>query len=682
MIETGKGQFSIEPFLFTNGRLITWRDATRSVASASGYLPIKTVTWKAPGLSLDVTAFAAGAPELSVLYARYRVRNSTSARRKATLYLTARPFQVNPPWQFLNSPGGVAHIDSISWNGRYEMRVNGDRIVVGTQLPTAFGAMTFDEGNIVDLLRRGRTPPVTRVRDSFGHASGVFAYALDLAPNGDSTIDIAIPLHPMSSFPAKVSDLLARATTDWQRKLNLVQIDLPPSASRITESLRANLAYILINRDGPGIQPGSRSYERSWIRDGSLTSTALLRLGHYEEVRDYINWYSKFQFDNGKVPCCVDYRGADPVPENDSHGEFIYLIAEYYRHTGDRALLERMWPHVTSAWAFMDSLRQSRRTPEYREPDKRVFYGLLPQSISHEGYSAKPMHSYWDDFFALRGFKDAAEIARILGKPEVSRYASVRDEFRQDFYSSIQLSMSQHRIDYIPGAAELGDFDATSTTIALEPADELTRLPQPALNRTFDKYWENFVARRDGKISWDAYTPYEWRVVGSFIRLGQKKRAHEAVDFFFLGQRPKAWRQWAEVVYRDPTTPKFIGDMPHTWVGSDFIRSTLDMFAYERESDSSLVIGAGVLERWAREKAGISIRNLSTHYGRLTYSMRARGDSVKIDISGPSIPPGGLVVKSPIDRPIRSASVNGRNVASKPTEIVLRSLPASLVIRH
>src|ERR1019366_9137277 len=242
-------------------------------------------------------------------------------------------------------------------------------------------------------------------------------------------------------------------------------IQLPKSASDFTESIHSNLAYIFITRHGPAIQPGSRSYERSWIRDGSLTSTALLRLGQFDEVRDFINWYAKFQFDNGKIPCCVDSRGADPVPENDSQGEFIYLVAEYYRHTGDRQLLENMWPHISRAVAFMDSLRQSRTTAEYQSGDKRVFYGLMPQSISHEGYSAKAMHSYWDDFFALRGFKDAAEIAGTLGKPEANRYAAVRDTFRNDFYASIGLSMAQHKIDYIPGAAELGDFDATSTTI-------------------------------------------------------------------------------------------------------------------------------------------------------------------------------------------------------------------------
>ncbi|MEK6756877.1 MAG: hypothetical protein AABZ02_12060, partial [Bacteroidota bacterium] len=57
-------------------------------------------------------------------------------------------------------------------------------------------------------------------------------------------------------------------------------------------------------------QPGSRVYERSWIRDGVLTAGALLRLGHAQEVREFLEWYAKFQFPNGKIPCVVDRRGA------------------------------------------------------------------------------------------------------------------------------------------------------------------------------------------------------------------------------------------------------------------------------------------------------------------------------------------------------------------------------------
>ncbi len=684
MIETGKAQFSIEPFLKTGGRFTTWADVRTTPSDAKGYLPIPSVTWTSSPLELTITAVASGKSGSSFLIGSYRVRNTTASRQTATLYLAIRPFQVNPPWQFLNTPGGFAAIDSIS-SGPNGIRVNGDRGVFPVSPPTDFTALSFQQGNLVDLLKARTLPYATFAHDELGLASAVLSYDIALAPHGDSTISVIVPLHesgPTCTIGRShctetwVASQLDAAKTGWESDLNHVQIQLPKSASDITESIRANLAYILINRDGAGIQPGSRSYERSWIRDGSLTSTALLRLGHFSEVRDYINWYAGYQFDNGKIPCCVDTRGADPVPENDSQGEFIYLVAEYYRHTGDRALLENMWPHVARTFAFMDSLRLSRTTPEFQSGDKRVLYGLMPQSISHEGYSAKPMHSYWDDFFALRGYKDATGIASILGKPEAGRYAAARDQFRKDFYASILLSMAQHNIDYIPGAVELGDFDATSTTIAINPADELAHLPQPALNRTFQKYYENFVNRRDSAV-WEGYTPYEWRTVGAFVRMGDKAKALEISDFFMHDQRPKAWHQWSEVVYRDSLNPHFIGDMPHTWVGSDFIRSTLDMFAFEREADSSLVIGGGIPEKWVREDSGVGIHGLSTHYGILSYTMKPVGAAIEVRVnSGTRIPRGGLIVRSPSDRPIRRALVNSSAASAGKGEVVVRRLPA------
>ena len=71
-----------------------------------------------------------------------------------------------------------------------------------------------------------------------------------------------------------------------------------------------------------------------------MIAESLLRVGHADVAADYLRWYAPHQFANGKVPCCVDERGADPVPENDSPGELIFLAAEVYRYTGDRALLE------------------------------------------------------------------------------------------------------------------------------------------------------------------------------------------------------------------------------------------------------------------------------------------------------------------------------------------------------
>ncbi len=92
--------------------------------------------------------------------------------------------------------------------------------------------------------------------------------------------------------------------------------------------MKTSLAHMLMSRQGPALQPGTRSYNRSWIRDGAMMAEGLNRLGHADLSQDYLRWYAPYVFDNGKVPCCVDSRGADPVPENDSHGEFVFLAAE------------------------------------------------------------------------------------------------------------------------------------------------------------------------------------------------------------------------------------------------------------------------------------------------------------------------------------------------------------------
>ena len=696
MVEARKGGFSVEPFVFIEGKLVTWREAKTTQTLDGGHFPEPSVSWDGGDWSLTLAPVTVLGPrDSSTAYLQYRIANRSRQRRTVQLYLAVRPFQVNPSWQFLNTPGGAATVRELSFENQ-TVQVNGEVAVVSLTPSTGFGAATFDQGNIVDYLRAGRLPTTPNVRDTFGHASGALAYTANLDSGTVSVVEIALPLHPASVSSVERERLLgARAPRDrvadarriWRDALERVTIELPPSASRVVNSLYANLGYVLVNRDHAGLQPGSRSYERSWIRDGSLEATALLRMGRPDVAREFLEWYAGFQYGNGKIPCCVDSRGADPVPEHDSHGEFIYLAAEYWRHTHDRAVAERMWPPVARAAAYLDTLRRQRLTPEFQLGDKRAFYGILPPSISHEGYSAKPMHSYWDDFFALRGLKDAVELAHALGRPEEASLVVLRDEFRRDLYASIQLAMSQHRIDFIPGAADLGDFDATSTTIAVSPVGELGRMPESvarALDRTFERYWTEFVARRDGTKPWDAYTPYELRSVGTMVRLGQRDRAHQLLDWFFTHQRPAGWYQWAEVVWKDPTTPKFIGDMPHTWVGTDYVRSVLDMFAYERESDSSLVLGAGVLESWVAERPGVTVRKLSTHYGPVSYTMRREPGSARVSIqTGTRIPPGGIVVHSPFTQTPRQALVNGVAGTGPSTAIaVVRSLPAEVVFRQ
>jgi hypothetical protein len=688
-IEVGKAGFSIEPFVLTASKVLTWADVRNRHALLEEYLPIPSVTWLHQELALQIEAFATGSAERSQLIASYEMRNLSEQPQTITLVLAVRPFQVNPPTQFLNTPGGVSPVRELVWD-REAVSVNGERSIFPLVPPNAFAATSFDAGSLPAMLAANAWPEASQVHDAFGYASGALVYHLHLLPRGKATIGLVMPLY---SGPPPSSDLAGMSLSEWlqrqrdtvadiwRAKLNRVRFRVPPAVQPLIDTLRTALAHVLINRDGPALQPGSRAYERSWIRDGALTSEALLRLGHEDVVRDFLRWYAPYQFPNGKVPCCVDTRGSDPVPENDSHGEFIFLVSELYRYTHNRVLLEAVWPHVEAAVGYMETLRQSERHPANLEPERRVFYGLMPASISHEGYAAKPMHSYWDDFWAFKGYKDAVALATELGQQETAaRLARQRDEFRHDVYASLAASTAAHSISYLPGCAELGDFDATSTTIALAPVGEQAQLPQDLLRSTFERYWQVFVDRRDSGMSWEDYTPYELRAVGTFVRLGWRQRAQELLDFFFADRRPPGWNQWAEVVGREPRKPRFVGDMPHGWVASDFIRSALDFFAYEREVDDALVLAAGLPPQWL-EGDGVTIENLQTPYGPLSYSLQGEAGRLVLKVAaGLQLPPGGLVFTWPGEQAAGPTRLNGKVVGWQGAELRIRQLPAELIV--
>ena len=651
-VEIVRGGFSIEPFLIEGGKLVTWADVTTTQSLRDRYLPIPSVQWAVDGLTLNTTAFAQGPAGASQLVVSYRLANESDTARDITLALAARPFQVNPPTQFLNAPGGTSPIHDLAWDG-HVLTVNGARKVVPLQATAAFVASANQPKTLSERLDSGERPATKQLHDDSGFAQGALLYDLHVPAHGHVDVGVVVPVNQADGVtaPADTGAWLAShadaVAAAWREKLDRVDITVPTPAQPVVDTMKSGIAQILMSRDGPALQPGTRSYSRTWVRDGAMMLEGLLRTGHEDVAAAFIRWYAPHQFSNGKVPCCVDARGSDPVPENDSQGELIFSVAELWRYTHDRATVDALWPLVAKAVAYMDSLRASERQPSRLQGAGRALYGLMPASISHEGYSAKPMHSYWDDFWSLKGYDDAVELASALGHAdEATAYTASRNQFRDDLHASIDAAVKAHGIDFIPGSAELGDFDATSTTIALSPGGEQARLPKALLERTFEKYWQGFVARRDGRTAWEDYTPYEVRTIATFVRLGWRDRVDDLIAFFFADRRPAAWNQWAEVVGRDPRKPRFVGDMPHAWIASDYVRSALDLFAYDRESDGSMVLAAGVQPDWLKGE-GIAIRDLRTPYGRLGYTLTAKGRQVTLTITQPIHPPGGLVLSLP-----------------------------------
>ncbi len=669
-LEIGRSAFSIEPFLLTEGGLATWAQARPRVGLEEGDLPLPFVHLAfEPGWRLEVAALVPVTGFRGV-FAHYRLVNEGAKPRRARLVLAARPFQVNPPWQFLNQPGGMASLGRVVVEGP-RLRVDDRPPLLFAPAPSAGGALTFEEGPLAELLRGGGFPQRREVADLTGWASGVLAWDLDFGPGEAKSVFLAVPFSPAGAGRAANAESFEAARREtaawWRQRVGAVAFELPAPVAELAPLARTVLAHVLINRDGRAIQPGSRSYERSWIRDGALTSSALLRFGVTDAARDFLAWYAPFQFPTGKVPCCVDRRGADPVPEHDSPGELLFLAAEVLRHTGDRRLLEQLWPQLEATVAYLDGLRQQRRTAEYQRPEKRAFFGLLPESISHEGYSAKPMHSYWDDFWALRGLKDAVFLAEGLGRAEVARkWAAMRDEFSADLHASIRRVIEERELDTLPASVELADFDPASSAVALYPGGELARLPGGPARRTFERYFEEASARWQGTKSWDAYTPYELRLVGTLVRLGEREKAAQLLAWLVADRRPPAWNQWPEVTFKDARAPRFLGDLPHTWVGSEYLRSLADLFVYEGEP-GELVVADGIPLSWLA--AGpVGVRGLRTPWGPLDLRVTKEGDTVRVQVGeGLTLPPSGRLR-------LRSPFAGGE-------EVTVTAVPAVVVFR-
>ena len=676
-IEPGPGAFSIEPFVIEDGSVLSWANGEHRHSLKDDYLPLPRVRRTHEGFSLEVSAHRPPPPagrqggtdgnDRDVV-TRYRLANTGTLPRTLTLALAIRPIQVNPPTQTLNLVGGASRIERISWDGA-AFHVNGNWSVYPDLTPDHVFLAEFERAGFPHVLDAAtRTDSQTLVAPG-GFGSGVMYFQVDLKPGEiRETSVVIVPGNDRGGMPDLIRETNEAGETaaaeEWREILNRVDISGPPESMPVLNALKTALAHMMITREGPALRPGPRSYARSWIRDGAMMSESFLRLGHNTPAIDFARWYAPYQFSSGKVPCCVDKRGADPVVENDSHGELIFLIADIYRYTADRAFAEAMWPHADKAAAALNELRLSERTERNTQGDRKPFYGLLPPSISHEGYSDQPAYSFWDNFWGLKGLNDAAFLALELGHTDrADKLRADADEFAGDIGASVRLL--GEKLGHVPGAADRKDFDPTSTTIALSPTGAATALPRELLIATFEKAWSEFVARRDDHTAWEVYTPYEFRQVSALVRLGEPERAHALLDFYMRDRRPAGWNQWSEVISRLNREPHFIGDMPHTWVGSDFIRAVLDLFVYAERETGSLVIGAGLPRSWLQGE-GIRAHGLKTPYGEVSYRAREVDGQVRFDLEGSTMPAGGYVLPSSLKGDV-NVTLNGAPLAVQRT---------------
>ncbi|MDG9842914.1 discoidin domain-containing protein [Stenotrophomonas sp. GD04054] len=683
-----------------------WRSADGRAAGAAGqpvqhalrdgWKPMPSATWSPqPGLELRSEVFAIERDGQPVTFLRHRLHNTGSTAIDGTLTLAVRPMQMNPPWQ----NGGLSPIREVAVEAN-TVRVNGRTLLRSLTPVAASGVAPFGKDGTTEItadIAAGELPSSQQARDEQGLAAAALSYRIRLAPGASDAVVVAFPLGTaaadangvlpeapaldLATLPrdanAAFETLATQASADWQARLGQVGLRLPDPS--LVDMLRAQAAYMLINQTGPAMQPGPRNYNRSFIRDGMATSAVLLRMGEARVARDYLAWYSTHGVHaNGLVSPILNDDGSVNTGfgsdiEYDSQGQYVALVADVARLDGGPESVRDYLPKVKAALRFLQELRERTLVPGYKADQSAPerFAGILAPSISHEGYPS-PTHSYWDDYWGVKGWHDGAWLAEALGDHETARWAREQYKLLYDaLHASIRATMAWKGIDFIPSSADLGDGDPTGVSIALDPTGAQSVLPADALRTTFARYLEG-VRKRSQPGALYAYTPYEIRNVLSYVHLGQPQAADELLQGLLHDRRPLEWQVLAEVVHSRLRFPRYLGDMPHTWIGAEYGRTLFGMLM--REDDDALSLLPGTPPSWVAGD-GLAVERLPTAYGTLQMQARQRDGLLTVVIGEGLRKDTAVRMWWPNRTAPKSVRVDGRSVSDFDAEGVRLAKP-------
>lgn len=523
------------------------------------------------------------------------------------------------------NPEGLSVIERVELHEDVTVTVDGRVAMLLPRPPSRSAASTFHDGDSAAIVMNGdaRAHWPGPVRCVAGLAQAAFLYPL---AHG-AILRVALPLVSerrsrrrgvarrrvarAPAFPTAVP-AAGNVAHGWVGQSGRgMRLELPDA--RLTEAVEANRRFLLLLHDGTEITPGPATYHRFWFRDAAYLLAALDFYGFHDEATQVLASYPDRQRTDGFF--------FSQRQEWDANGTALWALAQHWRLTRDRQLVDAMVAPIARGARWIERKRHARRR-SMRSRDDRL-RGLLPAGVSAEHLGPFD-YFYWDDFWGVAGLKAGAELLRAADEP---RAAEDADRFARAMWADIERSLAINAKRLGTSAIPAGpwrriDPGVIGALVACWPLGLLEH-DDHRIAATVETIRQRFTLA-DGRaffqgISHTGLGTYLTLQLAQVELLAGDPRCLERLSWMLDVASP-TWT-WPEAIH-----PRLeggcMGDGHHGWAAAELLSFVRQLLV--RETTDGLALASLVPEGWLGQ--GWEVHDAPTAFGRISYAVRWHGE--------------------------------------------------------
>ncbi|MCR4412550.1 MAG: hypothetical protein NUV77_09025 [Thermoguttaceae bacterium] len=527
-----------------------------------------------------------------------------------------------------------------NWQAAYDWPVEGENFLNWIAVKATNTGQARAEAQVA-VERSGGPRPVTEM--------AVWSIAPARSAEGVFRIPFAPVANP-AQFAAEDPKLwLDRTVQFWRGLLDrAARIEVP--CRKATEALRAAHVCQLLANDHGVLKGGEGFYDEFYIRDGGYQIMELEEAGLWDAARKAAEHYLTCQRPDGRFESQKD--------QYDANGQAVWVLWQYWKITGDRSWLEKVYPQMVRAvqWTALARRQAAKDSP---------FAGVLPNAPADGEFLWDGKHHIVGyDIWNLRAVLLTADAARALGKTsDAAAFEKEAREYREAF----DAAWKRTGVPHFPPSWEK-DGTHWGNTETLWPTELFAR-DDPRVAAMIDHarktHGGGFI---EGTIQWlgtkGAIHPYmsAYTTMASLVR-GDHDQVVE--DFYWYLLHSTAAHAFPEGIFYKRRFA-WSDTIPHVTGAANYALLLRHMLVHEAGDELHLLAGAP--DGWLADGKEIRVENAPTHFGPMSLRTRGTAKGVEVQWSAPSrTPPKRVVLHLPKSRPL-SATLPGVEIATRPDQ--------------